>query len=297
MATSPEARPAPSPSAADGSYLDLHFSLKHRVIAAISRLMNGVTYTQRHGLIRGMKRKGGLGFLPAFLTPAAHDTPEAAFLTRLDLADAVVYDIGGFQGVLTLFFSRRARHTVTYEPNPISSARILENLRLNDIRNVTVRNVAVGDHHGSIVLTWDELMAGGASGDASVSRQIARSSRRKGSVTVDMAPLDDDIARGSLPPPDFIKIDIEGMELPALQGMPRTLAQHRPGLYLEMHGATVPEKEENARRVVEFLFDHGYTRILHVESGAAIDPSRSTTAREGHLYCTTPEPSGDRTAA
>ncbi len=297
MASGTDARPAPSPSAGEGSYLDLHFSLKHRLIASISRLMSDVTYTQRHGLIRGMRRKGGLGFLPAFLTPAAHDTAEAAFFSGLDLADAVVYDIGGFQGVLTLFFSRRARHTVTYEPNPVSSARILENLRLNDVRNVTVRNVAVGDHHGSLVLTWDELMAGGASGDPSVSLQIARSSRRKGSVTVEVAPLDDDIARGSLPPPDFIKIDIEGMELPALLGMPRTLEQHRPALYLEMHGATIPEKEENVRRIVEFLFGHGYTRILHVESGAAIDPTCSATAREGHLYCTTPEPSGRRSVA
>jgi FkbM family methyltransferase len=259
--------------------------------------LQDVTYTQRHGLIRGMRRKGGLGFLPAFLTPAADHTAEAAFFSNLDLEDAVVYDIGGFQGVLTLFFSRRARHTVTYEPNPVSSARILENLRLNDVRNVTVRNVALGDHHGSIVLTWDELMAGGASGDASVSRQIARSSRRKESVSVEVAPLDDDIARGRLPPPDFIKIDIEGMELAALQGMPRTLQEHCPALYLEMHGATVPEKEENVRRIVEFLFSHGYTRILHVETGAAIDPTCAARAREGHLYCTPPERPADGTPA
>jgi hypothetical protein len=42
-----------------------HYNMKHRVISWVSRtLFDRHTYTVRHGLLRGMKRKGGLGWLP-----------------------------------------------------------------------------------------------------------------------------------------------------------------------------------------------------------------------------------------
>ena len=46
-----------------------HYTLKHRAIAWIStRLFDHATYTVRHGLLKGMKRKGGLGWVPAVLS-------------------------------------------------------------------------------------------------------------------------------------------------------------------------------------------------------------------------------------
>jgi hypothetical protein len=46
-----------------------HYSRKHSAIAWISQnLFDYVTYTVRHGLLRGMKRKGGLGWMPQFLS-------------------------------------------------------------------------------------------------------------------------------------------------------------------------------------------------------------------------------------
>lgn len=268
------------------TYRGLHFSLKHRVIASISNLLDDFTYTQRHGLIQGMKRKGGLGFLPPFFTKRTDATPELTFLSKLNLRDAVVYDVGAFEGILTLFFSRQAKQVVAYEPNPASYKRLLENIRLNDVPNITVRNLAVGDHEGSITLTYDRLMQGGASGDSNVSQQISSTSRHAKSIKVDMVSLDLDIPWGGLPAPDFIKVDIEGMELPALQGMKQTLSRCHPALYLEMHGATIKEKEKNINRIVEFLYENKYSSIFHVESGLEIARGNSSLAREGHLYCT-----------
>lgn len=268
------------------TFRGLHFSLKHRLIASISNLLNDFTYTQRHGLVQGMKRKGGLGFLPSFLTKHTDATPELSFMSMLNLKDAVVYDIGAFEGILTLFFSRQAKQVVAYEPIPASYRRLLENVRLNNIGNITVRNLAVSDHEGSITITYDLLMRGSASGDSEASRQILDTSRRRKSVKVDMVSLDVDIPRSGLPAPDFIKIDIEGMELPALQGMQQTLSRHFPTLYLEMHGVTMKDKEKNASKILHFLRQHGYTSILHVESGRMIPGSNSSLAREGHLFCT-----------
>lgn len=268
------------------SYLKTHYTLRHRLVAAISNRLDNLTYTQRHGLIRGLKRKGGLGFLPAVLADRRHETAEHRFLRSLNLSGQVVYEVGAFHGLLTLFFSGRAKEVIAYEPNPSSHRRVLENLRLNGRANVRVRNVAVGEREGSITLLCDTLMPGGTSGDPALAAQIRGSSPEATTIDVRVVPLDDDIAAAGLPPPDFVKIDIEGMELPALRGMTQTLALYRPALYLEMHGATATHKDQNVRAIVEFLSGLGYDDIQHVESGETVTVAHATRAREGHLYCT-----------
>ena len=265
------------------SYRKAHYTLRHRVIASLSQRLDGIIYTQRHGLIRGMKRRGGLGFLPALLAGGSTETAEHRFLRELDLRDKVVYEIGAFQGILTLFFSTRAKEVIAYEPNPPSYQRVLQNLRLNARPNVRVRNLAVGDLAGSLTLLSDPLMPGGTSGDPTVAGQIKDSSAVT-SVTVPVVTLDHDIASAGLPPPDLIKIDIEGMELPALRGMANLLRERHPELYMEMHGADVEQKNANVRNIVEFVTHLGYTYILHVESGERITAANATRAREGHLY-------------
>ena len=103
-----------------------HYTLKHRIVAWISQnLFDHLTYTVRHGLIKGMKRKGGLAWLPESLAGSTH-TPEQSFWMNQDFRDLVVYDIGAFQGLLTLFFARRARTTADTpraDARPASSSR------------------------------------------------------------------------------------------------------------------------------------------------------------------------------
>jgi len=268
-------------------FLQLHFSRKDRLVSFISdRLFHNFTYTVRHGLIKGMKRKGGLGFLPAVFFLSAPQDSEVAFLQSLDFRGKVVYDIGAYQGIMTLFFARQARTVVAYEPQPESHQRALENVKLNGLRNVIVLNRAVGNQEMVMSLVYDPRMQGAATGDPRISTQIKDSLTDAITLEVPVVRLDQDIERGGLPVPDFIKIDIEGMELAALEGMRKTLAQFRPHLYLEMHGATEDEKEQRVYRIVQFLNTMGYGNIRHVETGSAIDSSNSSIARRGHLHCT-----------
>jgi FkbM family methyltransferase len=265
----------------------VHFSLKDRLVSFVSdRLFRDFTYTVRHGLIKGMKRKGGMGFLPAVFLGFAPQDSEMAFLQSLDLRGKVVYDIGAFEGIMTLFFARQARTVVAYEPQPESYQRVLENVKLNGLGNVVVLNRAVGNQETVIALVYDRRMQGAATGDIGIGRQIRESLPDAVTVEVPVVCLDQDIERSGLPAPDFVKIDIEGMELAALEGMRTTLAQFQPQLYLEMHGATEDEKEMRVRQIVQFLNAMGYGYIRHVETGRAVSSSNSSIARQGHLHCT-----------
>ncbi len=257
-----------------------HYTLRHRLTAWISRnLFDRVTYTVRHGLIRGMKRKGGLGWTPVWLSRGV-ETREQNFWRGLALEGLVIYDVGAFHGILTLFFAARGARVIAYEPNDGNHARLIGNITLNGLTNVQVRKLGVGAALGSGTLHFSPEMAGGGS--------LLLKKAATMSQAVQITTLDHDIAAASLPAPDLIKIDIEGWELEALEGMRATLDAHHPALFLEMHGDTMREKKSKARAIVAFLRSAGYTDIVHVETGLRIAPGNETGAAEGHLYCVCP---------
>ena len=61
-----------------------------------------------------------------------------------------------------------------------------------------------------------------------------------------MVALDDLRPLLGLPPPDFVKVDVEGFEDEVLRGARRTIEAHRPALMVEVHGLTPRDKEAAA---------------------------------------------------
>jgi FkbM family methyltransferase len=261
-----------------------HYSPKQRAVAWVSRnLFDGITYTVRHGLLRGMKRKGGLGWIPEWLI-REEVTAESKFWESAPLRGATIYDIGAFHGMLTLWFAQHANQVVSYEPVAQNRARLLENLSLNGLKNVTVRDVAVGSGAGAATMRFDPLMPGGSK--VVVEKNAAQGGGLElANGQVRVTTLDQDIEERGLPAPTFVKIDVEGFELDVLRGAARTLARTRPTLFIEIHGETLAGKRSNAAAVVQFLYEAGYRTIQHIESGAEVQPGNSDIAAQGHLYC------------
>src|SRR5882762_9464888 len=185
-----------------------HYTMKHRLIALISmHLLDNATYTVRHGLLKGMKRKGGLGWVPAMFSPGVM-TAEQQFWSDLNLSGMTVYDVGAFHGLLTLFFATRSKAVVCFEPNTQNHKRLMENLTLNGIKNVEVRKVGVGSRSGTRRMVGSSLMPGGASVDGKAVEELLRAGVGTVIEEISIVTLDDEIRQASLPAPDFIKIDI-----------------------------------------------------------------------------------------
>jgi len=96
----------------------------------ICPLFKNYTYTIRRGLAKGLKKKGGLSFIPGSNILSKED----AFLQELDLKGKIIYDIGAFEGTFTLFFSRSTGsqgRVITFEANPLNYQIVIENVNLN----------------------------------------------------------------------------------------------------------------------------------------------------------------------
>lgn len=265
-----------------------HYTLKHRLIAWISMLLfDTAVYTVRHGLLKGMKRKGGLGWVPAMFSPRIM-TAEERFWCGLNLSGMTVYDVGAFQGLLTLFFASRAKAVVCFEPNTQSHKRLMQNLMLNGIKNVEVRKVGVGCRRETRRMAGSPLMPGGASVDGKTVEELLRAGVGTVIEEISIVTLDEEIPQASLSAPDFIKIDVEGWEIEVLRGARKTLESYQPMLFLEMHGETMREKRRKVAEIVAFLWENNYRRIRHIETGTTITPENTSVAMEGHLYCLTP---------
>lgn len=235
-------------------------------------LRNQVYVVGSGRLAAGLKRRGGLGFIPKKAL-----TAEQMFLKSLGFRGKTTYDVGGFIGLVTMFFAREAGNTgqvITFEPNPRNYSAILDHIELNGLTNVRVLQIGLGSERGtSKFVVNDRLPARGTANPERQKQLLERGKARVLQIEVDT--MDHQIAVNSLPEPDFVKIDVEGLGIDVLRGMSRTIESCRPEIFIELHGVS-------EREIVEYLFSHNYS-IYQVEDGIDITQQNLDMVR-GHLY-------------
>lgn len=142
---------------------------------------------------------------------------------------SVVFDIGANAGFYTLLASVLVGprgHVYAFEPLPHNIHFIREHLRLNEITNVEIIEAAVSDKTGET--SFDDSL-GGAMGHLAPG----------GNLRIQTVRIDELVAESRLPPPDHIKIDVEGDEMLVLSGAKKVLEDFRPKLFLSTHAPEV----------------------------------------------------------
>jgi FkbM family methyltransferase len=147
----------------------------------------------------------------------------------------VAYDIGANVGLFSTSLARLVGDTgwlYAFEPNPVCVSFLRANLSKAGARRFTILPMAVSDRQCECPFTVNYASTFiGATADSPAT--IAKLGQ---TIRVDADRLDALIAAWRLPPPHFMKIDIEGAEQIAIDGMLATLAAHRPTILIELHG-------------------------------------------------------------
>jgi FkbM family methyltransferase len=144
-------------------------------------------------------------------------------------AGSVYWDVGAHCGFFVALASKLVGSggaVVAVEPASDNLARLTRTLELNRCMNVRVLPLALGSREGKA-----QLYSHAHSTNAS----LARADGAIGSEEVQAARLDD-LAR-QLPPPDLVKVDVEGAEVDVLEGGLDYLREARPPLIVEFHSS------------------------------------------------------------
>jgi FkbM family methyltransferase len=171
------------------------------------------------------------GSAVAFATGTA-ERPLQDALQREVKPGATFFDIGANVGFVTILAARLvgpSGRVVAFEPVPANVAAIRENLELNGIDWVDVRQTAVGRSSGSATFIVSDVSAFSRLASVSVP------SGARESIEVAVSSIDELMSSGALPAPDVVKLDVEGAELEAIEGMRRTFGEHQPVLLCEVH--------------------------------------------------------------
>lgn len=214
---------------------------KSRVIHEFfKRLLSPLMLPIRGGPLRGKRwiAASGSNFISGRYEPE-----KTATIGANVRAGDVVFDVGAHVGYFTVLMSQLVRpggRIFAFEPRPLNQRFLERHLRVNGCDNVEVLHLSLGDRNGPARL---ETRTGTGTGHLS----------EHGDLAVEMASVDELVESGRLPPPTFIKIDVEGGEVMVLEGARRVLETHRPRMVLATHG----DELDNLCRA--FLMPLGYS--------------------------------------
>ncbi|HEX7308388.1 FkbM family methyltransferase [Lentzea sp.] len=189
----------------------------------------------------------------ASLIAAGYEHREVEVLARATRPGGVFVDVGANIGWFSLLLGlhRPQAQVWAFEPLPVTSQRLADNVRRAGCSNVRVIRAAAGRAAGTagFVLTDDDAFAHRV-------HRLEGSSGRSSVHTCEVTTVDERWHEAGRPRVDAMKVDVEGAETDVIAGADEVLRRDRPLLMVETPTA------ESVRAVREVLAPHGYRRLV-----------------------------------
>ncbi len=150
----------------------------------------------------------------------------AAMAGRME--GAVFLDVGANVGHHALYMAARAGTVHAFEPNPELWPLIEQKVSRNGLANVTLHRCGLGARADRMALYLSPEC-----GEASLIAGASRTSASSG-IPVTIVRGDDYFGQNEISRLDIVKMDIEGFETYALEGMASHLEQFRPVVMVEL---------------------------------------------------------------
>ncbi len=171
----------------------------------------------------------------------------------------IFFDVGANIGCFSLYAARivgAKGHVFAFEPSYREYNRLVENVLLNDITNVTTINVAVSDLEGKGMLN---IACERHSGQNTLGQDyVYKGVKSIATEEVDTITLDKFVRTISIDRVDVIKLDIEGWEYKALLGACEILKKYRPALIIEITGIKLIANRNCIVQLESLLSNLGY---------------------------------------
>jgi len=178
----------------------------------------------------------------------------------------VFWDVGSHIGLHSVYISNYATTVHSFDPYPPVLKRFEEIVSTNNINNIKIHGVGLGakkeklpfflpegsdDKKLTTVGTFDQDF-GWKRGDKTQKLLIVNG--------------DDYMSTQNLSPPDLIKVDVEGFEKPALEGLKNTLTEHRPVVVIEVTPNSESAVAFRSQAELQKVFPKNYSILTLVRS-------------------------------
>jgi FkbM family methyltransferase len=183
-----------------------------------------------------------------------YEKKECGFILDLVGENDVVFDIGANHGWYSLNIAKMYPRTKIYAFEPIKKTFdiMTENIRLNNFYNIYTFNIGIGKENSVLEFNYNKDM----SGATSMVNLLDRDNVEK--ITCSVCTLDSFVSDQNISRVEFIKCDIEGAELFALQGGKDVLKRYRPKLFIEMLRKWSAKFNYHPNDIISFMGDLGY---------------------------------------
>ena len=188
------------------------------------------------------------------------------FKTEISHGDTVL-ELGCSIGYFTMLFSKLVGSegsVIGYEVDPKRYEVLKRNVQRNNCNNIQIYNLAASDKSTNFTIS---------SGDKQFEAESVK--------------LDNHLNESI----DVVKIDIEGAELNALDGMSKTITKNRPTIICEVHPNHLKNYGQSVTSLQEFINTHNYS-IFHIThengptefNGKVIKVNKFAEGREHYLF-------------
>jgi FkbM family methyltransferase len=230
--------------------------------------LSPITRAYRHGVRWSLDLREGID-LAIFLGVYEPETIQT--LSRIIKSGDVVLDIGANIGAITLplaLYVGDSGHVIAFEPTTWAYEKLKKNLSLNHQLSQRVK----AEH---MMLLETEQQAPDfvySSWSLTAEEDDLTHPQHKGRLMttngVKVISLDQYLKENPVDKLDFIKLDVDGYELPVLKGAQKTISFYRPKIILEMAPHIQEEKHQFGELIEELKQNH--YRLKDLRSGKVI---------------------------
>lgn len=172
---------------------------------------------------------------------------ESWMWNHLNLGKGDVFvDVGAHIGKYTVLIAKVVGDeglVIAVEPHPENYKTLMENVKLNNLKNVIALRMAAWSKEGKL-----KLFIGDSHSHHSIIRDYGF-----GSIYVQARTLDKVFEELKVEKIDYIKIDVEGAELEVLKGLVKTFKKHSPTVIVE-----VWKDPTKIKKIMNFVHKIGY---------------------------------------
>ena len=172
----------------------------------------------------------------------------------------VILDIGANIGSTSLFYAsiNSKAKIIGFEPHLKTFKRAIENIELNNFKNIELINIGLGEKKETVKLYEVNENNPGMN-------RIITDDRNFPFSKININTLDFILEDLKISKADFIKIDVEGFEYAVLLGGEKIL-KSKPIMLIELDNNNLKENYHTSKQLIEFLIASGYSEFHRADN-------------------------------